>query len=212
MLLRKLSKQTDLESCGQEQTPGGLLRYQDGEVDYLRHTRRICLRIAVFSLLPSSGTNVTETLWIGTDGGGLARLTLGGWRSFTTSNGLPVNSVYCIFETQDSSGTAMWFGTYGGGLARLHDGQWTIFDRSSGMPDNTVFEMLETTLDDGKRVLWAGMKGGGLTRFENGRWVKGEIENAFGEATVRSMLATTDEDGSRVDLGGKWRSWFRDVY
>ena len=77
--------------------------------------------------------SVTETLWIGTDGGGLARLTLGGWRSFTISNGLPVNSVYCIFETQDSSGTAMWFGTYGGGLARLQNGVWTIFDRSSGM-------------------------------------------------------------------------------
>ena len=82
----------------------------------------------------------------------------------------------------------MWFGTYGGGLARLHDGQWTIFDRSSGMPDNTVFEMLETTLDDGKRVLWAGMKGGGLTRFENGRWVKGEIENACWPPLMKTDL------------------------
>jgi len=66
------------------------------------------------------------------------------------------------------------------------------------MPDNTVFEMLETTLDDGQRVLWAGMKGGGLTRFENGRWIKGDIEKAFGESTVRNMLATTDEAGARV--------------
>jgi signal transduction histidine kinase/ligand-binding sensor domain-containing protein/DNA-binding response OmpR family regulator/HPt (histidine-containing phosphotransfer) domain-containing protein len=176
---------------------GGLLRLQDGTWTIFG-THEGLFSNSVFSLLPSSRTNVTETLWIGTDGGGLARLSLGGWRSFTTSNGLPVNSVYCIFETQDAAGSAMWFGTYGGGLARLQGGQWTIFDRSSGMVDNTVFEMLETTLDDGKRVLWAGMKGGGLTRFENGRWVKGEIENALGDATVRSMLATTNEDGSRV--------------
>jgi signal transduction histidine kinase/DNA-binding response OmpR family regulator len=152
----------------------------------------------VFSLLPSAGERVTEILWIGTDGGGLARLAVGGWRSFTTANGLPANSVYSIFETVDADGHAMWFGTYGGGLARLQNGAWTIFDRATGMPDNTVFEMLKTTLDDGKPLLWAGSKGGGLARFENGRWVKGEIEKEFGESTVRNMLATTNAAGERV--------------
>ncbi len=176
---------------------GGLARYQAGSWTTYG-TREGLSSNSVFSLLPGAGVGGTEVLWIGTDGGGLARLPMGGWRSFTTANGLPANSVYCIFETIESDGRAMWFGTYGGGLARLKNGAWTIFDKSSGMPDNTVFEMLDTTLDDGQRVLWAGAKGGGLARFENGRWVRGEIEKEFGESTVRNMLATTDDAGQRV--------------
>ncbi len=176
---------------------GGLASYKAGT--WTRYgTRQGLSSNSVFSLLPSEGTGGTKTLWIGTDGGGLERLQMGGWRSFTTANGLPANSIYCIFETGDANGSSMWFGTYGSGLARLQNGVWTIFDKSSGMPDDTVFEMLETTFDDGQRVLWAGMKGGGLARFENGRWTKGEIEKAFGESTVRNMLATTDESGARV--------------
>lgn len=178
---------------------GGLARYKAGNWTMFG-TREGLSSNSVFSLLPGAGSSggATETLWIGTDGGGLARLPMGGWRSFTTANGLPASSVYCIFETLEATGRAMWFGTYGGGLARLQNGAWTIFDKSTGMPDNTVFEMLETTLDDGKRVLWAGTKGAGLARFENGRWVKHEIEKSFGESTIRNMLATTDEEGTRL--------------
>jgi signal transduction histidine kinase/DNA-binding response OmpR family regulator/ligand-binding sensor domain-containing protein/HPt (histidine-containing phosphotransfer) domain-containing protein len=176
---------------------GGLASYKAGNWTSFG-TRQGLSSNSVFSLLPSQVAGGTKTLWIGTDGGGLARLPMGGWRSFTAANGLPANSIYCIFETVEAVGSAMWFGTYGGGLARLQNGAWTVFDKSTGMPDDTVFEMLETTLDDGQRVLWAGTKGGGLAHFENGRWVKGEIEKAFGESTVRNMLATTDESGARV--------------
>ncbi|MBV9959862.1 MAG: response regulator, partial [Acidobacteria bacterium] len=176
----------------------GLVRYEAGGSWTVVGAREGLPGNSVFSLRPQTGERGTEILWIGTNGGGLARLALGGWRSFTQANGLPAGSVYSIFETTDAGHRAMWFGTYGGGLARLQDGAWTVFDKGSGMPDTTVFEMLETTLDDGERVLWAGTKSDGLVRFENGRWVKREIEKAFGGSTVRSMLATTDETGARV--------------
>src|SRR6185436_5486251 len=89
----------------------------------------------VLSLLETRGAVAdggVRTLWVGTFGGGLARLTDEAgeqWRVYDTSNGLPNNAVLSLLETRGEGGPgsdrsagggghALWVGTFGG-VARL---------------------------------------------------------------------------------------------
>ena len=110
-------------------------------------------------------------LWVGTDGGGLARLDLRSER-FTTyrsrddaPDALNSDRIRTLYE--DKVGT-LWIGTDGGGMTR--------YDRSTGrfhtyrhdpdnpfsLPDDSVLAILE----DSQGFLWVGTNGGGLARLD----------------------------------------------
>ena len=63
----------------------------------------------------------TGGLWIGTEGGGLTRLTNGGFTSFTTANGLASNTVLSILV--DHEGNVL-IGTEGAGLFKFDAGEF----------------------------------------------------------------------------------------
>lgn len=97
------------------------------------------------------------SLWIGTNGGGVSRMSRGRFRRLTTADGLPSDIVWSLHaDIRDGS---VWMGTNGGGLARWREGKIERFDpKASGRtvaaiaqsPDGTVW--LATQADGLRRL------------------------------------------------------------
>jgi PAS domain S-box-containing protein len=101
------------------------------------------------------------TLWVGTMGNGLLRLTPDGrWRRFTKRDGLPANIVRSILE--DREGT-VWIGTETGGLVSLRPRIFHVWGRDQGMPEDN---MLSVATDKSGRV-FAGTFQEGASCIEN---------------------------------------------
>lgn len=67
-------------------------------------------------------------LWFGTDGAGLARRdATGGWRVFTTSEGLPSAEVSSLAEAPDGR---VWIGTAAGAARAEPSDRFTVFDQA----------------------------------------------------------------------------------
>ena len=89
------------------------------------------------------------TIWIGSDGGGLNRVSLNGTLMLTKSQGLLSEAVRTLMLDRQG---ALWVGTARGGLRCLRDGRLQTFSTHDGLPDNTISQILED--DDGR--LWLG--------------------------------------------------------
>ena len=109
-------------------------------------------------------------------------LTQFGHDVWTTSNGLPNDSVRAIVQTADGY---LWFATVGG-LARFDGMNFTVFDGSDTplLNRSTLTAMLAAP--DGS--LWVGTGNNGLVRYRNGGFEKMAIPGLPG-ATVRALLA-----------------------
>ncbi len=88
-----------------------------------------------------------DTLWIGTDGGGLIRFRNGQFNTFNSRSGLSSDVIYSIIG--DPGGT-LWLGTGGGGLSRFCGGKFTNYGKQNGLPDDTIFQLV----DDKAGHLW----------------------------------------------------------
>ncbi len=93
------------------------------------------------------------TLWIGTLGGGLARLQNDKLTIFTTRDGLRGNLIRALWL--DSEGT-LWIGIAGGGLVRRSKGEFFSFTSHQGLIDDTVLQIVEDDDDS----LWLGCNRG----------------------------------------------------
>lgn len=101
-----------------------------------------------------------DSLWIGTNGSGLAHMTAGGVAKYTTKDGLPDNHIWSIFK--DSAGS-IWLGTGGGGIARFSDGKFSRFSHREGLSGEHVWSIAE----DREGSLWIGSTEGGLSRLRD---------------------------------------------
>jgi signal transduction histidine kinase/ligand-binding sensor domain-containing protein len=95
-------------------------------------------------------------LWIGMEGGGLARLAVnqggGAVTAFSPRDGLGADDVRTILV--DRAGV-LWAGTYGGGLSRFDGSRFTTLRTADGLPNDIVFALHE---DDAG--LWVGTDSG----------------------------------------------------
>ncbi|MBX7219765.1 MAG: GAF domain-containing protein [Blastocatellia bacterium] len=107
------------------------------------------------------------SLWVGTNGAGLAHLQHGVWTTFDRSSGLPGEQVRCLLETEESDRShILWAGISGGGLAYWHNGTWTVFTKdNSPLPHNSVVSLMSDREVDGSQTLWVGTAGG-LVRIQ----------------------------------------------
>lgn len=139
-----------------------------------------------------------QTLWVGTYGGGVARLSGGVWSRFTTRQGLPSDFVTSLAEDQLSADSSdLWVGTDGGGAARIHDGSIEVLGSAQGLPSNAVYSLLQTRASEGARALWVGMRNGGLARIMEGQWQS--VQPIPGRATlpVTGIAELVRPDGVR---------------
>ncbi len=122
-------------------------------------------------------------LWLGTYGGGIARLQNGKFKSYTTANGLPSNQIRALCEDHNGG---IWIATDGAGLVRFQDGKFRVFTKKDGLVDNDVFSIVE----DKAGALWIGTHTG-LSRFEGGRFATFKTGSGPGDF-VRALLADAD--------------------
>ncbi len=138
-------------------------------------------------------------LWLGTESAGL--LALDGDRiiTFSTSHGLPHNTVWALLEDRRH---ILWIGT-DGGLARLslRPGAAAPQDReiASGQLPNV---RAATFYEDGDGTLWIGTWANGLLRYRDGEFVTYSSEDGLPSPTIYQIV---EDDQSHLwislDLG-----------
>lgn len=136
---------------------GGLFRVKDGKAEPVENYPA-SYKEHINYLYKDAGGNV----WIGTDGGGLKRMTRD---SFTT---LPMNSdkasgVYVSSICEDKEGS-LWVGAVENGLIQLRDSKFISFTKDEGLEN----EYTECICEDGDNSCWIGTKGG-VYRLEDGK-------------------------------------------
>jgi signal transduction histidine kinase/ligand-binding sensor domain-containing protein/CheY-like chemotaxis protein len=143
-----------------------------------------------------------KTLWIGTYGGGVARLRHGKFEAFHPE--LLGSERIREFHTMRSG--VIFVATAGGGLLRIEGENVTRFTTSDGLPSDRIW----TTIDDGEGGLWIATHGGGVVRWRDGK-VQQRISSSEGlpNDVVRALLR--DADGTLwigTDGGGLsiWRN------
>lgn len=143
------------------------------------------------------------TLWIGTYGGGLARLRDGRIEAFHPEL-LGTDRMREMHTTADG---ALFIATAGGGLLRIQNEQVTRFTTRDGLPTDRIWALE----DDGERGLWVATHGGGVVRWRDSRVVqrittREGLLNDFARALLRDPDGTlwigTDGGGVTAWRGG----------
>jgi ligand-binding sensor domain-containing protein/signal transduction histidine kinase len=160
-------------------TTGGLLRFDGARFVLFNHDNTPALREnSVFCLL----TARNGELWIGTEGGGLVRLSHGVFRLFSVAEGLTDGFVRTIAE--DRQGT-IWVGT-DNGLFRYSGGAMERVDGRKGVPQIAVHAIRP----DSRGRLWVG--GSKLLAFENGVAREYRLPGLYSQNRVKSIQELRD--------------------
>jgi len=125
-----------------------------------------------------------DELWIGRQQGGLTHLHYAGGalttRTYTEADGLPQNSVYAVFQSQDGT---VWAGTLSAGASRLRNGHFTTYTASAGMTSDTVTSIAETS--DG--TMWFATPNG-LSALTGGHWRAWRVRDGLPSQNVNCLL------------------------
>ncbi len=144
------------------------------------------------------------SVWFGTHGAGLNRLTDDEWETYDTATGLPDDIVLGVLEGERRDGARpLWVGTRRG-LYERRGTRVSVFDSRSGLPHDIVLSLLESESHDGRHELWVGTRGG-LARRREGRWSTIDIGSAVGADAIITLCESTARDGSRLIWAGTRR-------
>lgn len=138
--------------CGAVASQGGLLRLNVRGSSF--EPVPTALNASVTAILQDRGGN----LWAGTQNGLFRRAADGSTRRFTTSDGLPADSIAALLEDREGS---LWIGT-SYGLARMDASRERVqrYGLSDGLPGARIQSLLETS--DG--AVWVGTTEGPAER------------------------------------------------
>jgi signal transduction histidine kinase/CheY-like chemotaxis protein/ligand-binding sensor domain-containing protein len=160
-------------------TSAALYRAANGKVD----------RFTIADGLPPGGVRAilgarNGQIWIGADGGGLARFAGGRFERFTTRDGLSDDAVTALLEDREGS---LWVGTRTGGLNRFREPILTIYSRREGLSSNVVWSVAR----DRQHGLWLGTEGG-LDHFQDGRFTTYTVNDGLPSNSVFATLQASD--------------------
>ena len=157
-------------------TEDGLVRFDGLEFTVFNSNNTPALKVSsIGSLLVDRAGD----LWIGTNGGGVARLRRGQFTAFGNKDGLSNDVVNALAE--DLSGD-IWAGT-GAGLNRLHAGIFTTLKVSDGLPNDEITS-LATSSD---ASLWVGTHNG-LSRLRNGKFQSFTVADGLADPYVKRLF------------------------
>lgn len=161
-------------------TTGGLLRFDGARfVLYNRENTPAFADNNIFCLMVSRD----NTLWIGTEGGGLIRHRDGVFRAFSSADGLTNSFVRTVY--QDHTGQ-IWIGT-DSGLFRISGDRVERVDDSGTLPLLAVHAIYEDSLGG----LWVG--GSRLLRLQGNESLEFRLKGNAGENRVKSIFQTEDK-------------------
>lgn len=140
-------------------------------------------------------------VWVGTNGGGVSRLSGTSWQTYFPMHGL---GDYWVYAFADQENKAMWIGTWAG-LSR--------FDYQSQTFKTYVKELVNEWvygLDlDSKNRLWIGTEGG-VNMFDGERWLTWTHEHGLGAPndaqlpfSINTGLGTRERHDLSVLAGGR---------
>jgi PAS domain S-box-containing protein len=161
-------------------TPDALYRATAGRLE----------RFASAEGLPAGGVSaLIETrngqIWVGVDGGGIARFVAGRFQRYQARDGLTDDAVTTLLEDQEGS---LWVGTRNGGLNRFREPILAIYSERQGLSANVVWSVY----GDREQALWIGTLNGGLDRFKDGRFTNYTTRNGLPGNTVYATVETSD--------------------
>ena len=174
----------------------GLFRVRDG-------------RLRAVDALEGAGVRALHrdplgTLWVGTEGGGLARVRDGAAAYLTESGGLPHATVRSLLTDHEGS---LWVGTEGGGLARIRPGKMITWGTPEGLGSDMAFSVVEDELG----AVWVATEGGGVSRIAGGAvttyttadGLPGEVAIALAPASGGGVWVGFHGDGLALVQGGR---------
>lgn len=148
------------------------------------------------SVILSLHADWSDTLWVGTNSGGLAAVEQGRVRAvYTTADGLAHNSVRTVFR---ASGGDLWIGTLAG-LSRVRNGRLDTPPAATPLASVHVRAIHQDSAGD----LWVGTYGAGLYRLRGDTATAITRHDGLAEDVVSALL----ED----DRGGFWMSGNRGI-
>ncbi|MCX8157085.1 MAG: histidine kinase [Verrucomicrobiae bacterium] len=130
-----------------------------------------------------------NNLWVGTDGGGLARVRRQGFSTLESAGVWPVQSV-C-----GDGGEGLWAGFNGMGLLHWTPGGARFYGRQEGLTRMQVWSVLR----DSQGRVWAGTYGGGLLVWQSNRFVAAPLP-VEGPAVVTTLY---EDRQRRLWVGGQ---------
>ncbi len=124
-------------------------------------------------------------IWLATLESGLYLLQHTKFDHFTVHEGLPNNSINCIYEDNESN---IWLGSSGGGMSRYDGAMFVHYNEKDGLIGDGVYSIL---IDyEGKK--WFGTFAGGVSRMDSmGVYVFSEIER-FTDQKVKCIYQSPD--------------------
>lgn len=161
--------------------------------------------------------DVFGRVWVGFEREGLAMFDGGSWTHFTTSDGLPSNSIYGI--TVDETGI-VWVGTWEG-IAKYEGTEWTV---PYTVRNDTIFnDRVHSIAFDGEKNIWVGHVSDGVSHYQQstGNWISYTVHRSgLGGNNIRKILvkpetedqpesvwfATADGGLSKYELG-EWKTY-----
>lgn len=144
----------------------------------------------------------SPVLWVGSGGGGLARLDSLGWRVFSLKDGLPSAAIWSLLPQQGPAGTeTLWIGT-DAGLVQHPFGQWQNFGTQGALSEYSIYGMALPRGGALAGTLWLGTRGSGVARMEAGRVRFYTQADGLPDNTVFSMLEWQDDNGESVLYAG----------
>lgn len=177
---------------------GGLLRWNGGA--WSRLGAADGLPSPFITDLAASPSGGPDSLWIATDGGGVAKFSEGRIRSVELGALLASRAVYKILETRAEQGAqAVWLGTRNNGLIRMTEGLWRAFQPFPETPNVPVTAILQRAEADGSTSLWLGTDGYGVAVWRAGAWSRIDAgSGAIGNNTVLALAESRSIGGRRL--------------
>jgi signal transduction histidine kinase/ligand-binding sensor domain-containing protein/DNA-binding response OmpR family regulator len=141
-----------------------------------------------------------QTMWVGTQGGGICRFIAGHFDCYSTQNGLSGDTVEVVI--QDSEGS-LWVGTETGGVNRFKEGTLSNYGAEQGLRGSP-----RTLYQDPDGSLWIGTSTG-LWHLKNGKAIPYLTNKGPANNYVVSMMMDhqgnvwtgTDEGGMNEFIG-----------
>jgi ligand-binding sensor domain-containing protein len=157
---------------------------------------------SIQALAQTLAADGSMALWLGSGGGGLARLDNFGWRVFTSKDGLPSNAIWSLLPLQGPAGTeGLWIGT-DAGLVYQPFGQWGAFDKEGLLAESSIYGLALPRGRGLDGMLWLGTRGKGVACVERGRVRFYTEKDGLPDNTVFSLLEWQSASGPSILYAG----------
>ena len=129
-------------------------------------------------------TDNENNLWLTTNEG-IFKYNEFSFKRFRELNGLPNNSVLCVFQDRERN---LWFGTDGFGVSKFSSEAFASYSVRDGLPGNYI----KSIFQDSKTNIWLSVKNFGICELQNNKIINyknnpKQIKNSLADNDVQTI-------------------------